>query len=154
MYSSRFCRLFGVPGLPKAASGGRLRFQFQAKVGLWFPEGAKGGFGVPNWPILEVIWGCFGWRFWWVWWGLASGSCYSHEHVSACSATVFNHFDVLQELFLAITCQTHLQHHWCFLEDDACAWGFQNSKCSLECFNYSVCVPELSMGRTGALQHT
>ena len=73
---------------------------------------------------LGVLWGTFLVSFWW---GLRSGSCYSHEHVSVCSARVFNYFYALQELSLGITSPIHLQHCWSFPEEDAFAWCFQIS---------------------------
>ena len=88
-----FCVLFSAPGLPKGPPGSTLRSHFFAKIQLWFPEGSQGGFRVPKVSILEVIWECFGNRFWmYFWWGLGSGPCYSHEHVSTCSAGVFKYF--------------------------------------------------------------
>ena len=119
---------FECPTAPKGPPGETLKSQIRVKFEVFFLIVSQGGFQGAKMTIWEVIWGWFWVSFLvWFWSGLRSGSCYSHEHGSAWCARVFNYFYALQELSLGITSPIHLQHCWCFPEDDAFAWCFQSS---------------------------
>ena len=89
-----------------------LKSQIRVKFEVLVPIGSQGAFQGPKLIIFEVIWECFGGRFW-----LVFDEVYVQVPVTVTSMSqhvlleFFNYCYALQELSLVITSRIHLQHY-------------------------------------------